>query len=226
MNTQEQNLVFSNLLTAFINKQIEDLKEFSNGLESETDFNKWYYNQLCTKAKPISSFSNTHDLKLFLISRKQKEQAKKLKAVQNKLKLVSEAPELFKINISVEWKKSATWGANPTAEVRVLTTDGYKLFIGKASGCGYDKESAAIAQALNQSYSFLNLIYSIRENNTTESLRELLGYGSGYGLFPRLEGGVGVSCFRSIFEKLGFKWEDISHGKSFDVYTVSKLGDE
>ena len=48
------------------------------------------------------------------------------------------------ILIRVEWKKPTVWGSNPTAEV---VTGTYTT--GSASGCGYDKESAAVAEALN-----------------------------------------------------------------------------
>ena len=122
------------------------------------------------------------------------------------------------INISVEWHKSRTWGNCPRVEVR--TNDGY--YTGSASGCGYDKESAAVAQALNQSASVLKALYDMKEQNIEKHSHDVLGYGSGYGIRPYFEGGVGISCFRSIFERLGYKWECTGSGKTFDVYKVSR----
>lgn len=43
---------------------------------------------------------------------------------------------------AVEWCKSATWGRNA-----YVTASGYGT-LAKTSGCGYDKESAALADAL------------------------------------------------------------------------------
>lgn len=135
-----------------------------------------------------------------------------------KIEWVAQAAEPEYINISVEWHRSRTWGNCPKVEAR--TTGGY--FTGSASGCGYDKESAAIAQALNQSRAVLKALYDVKEQNIEKSNEECLGYGSGYGILPALAGGVGVSCFRSIFERLGYKWECTASGKTFDVYSVTK----
>ena len=44
--------------------------------------------------------------------------------------------------LSMEWKKSRMWGANPTLTYKGTT-------VAKASGCGYDKESAALADFLS-----------------------------------------------------------------------------
>ena len=46
-------------------------------------------------------------------------------------------------SLSMEWKRSRVWGANP-----VLTYNG--TTVAKASGCGYDKESAALADFLSR----------------------------------------------------------------------------
>lgn len=43
---------------------------------------------------------------------------------------------------SIIWKRSATWGHNPNVHFR-------GEIVGKASGCGYDKESAALAEFLH-----------------------------------------------------------------------------
>lgn len=147
-----------------------------------------------------------------------------------KLRSAAAAPALSFISISVEWKRNSYWGNNPTATVR--TDDG--TFSGHASGCGYDKESAAVGKALNTSPAVLRVLYeaaeaALQEGRSFETLssgcvswREVLGYGSGYSIVPYFEGGVGVSCFWSIFQKCGFVCRSAGSGKMFDAYTVER----
>ncbi len=104
----------------------------------------------------------------------------------------------FDIEISIEWKKSRTWGAIPKGKMwsDVAYTESRSV-----TGCGYDKLSACVAELLNQSNRLrARMIQKGRKN---------LGYGAGSGsamLIPYFEGGVGVSCFRTIIEQLGGKW--------------------
>lgn len=150
-----------------------------------------------------------------------------------KLRTAAAAPDLGFVSVSVEWSKNRTWGANPTATAR--TSGG--VFTGYASGCGYDKESAAVAEALNQSPAVMRTLYTAAENamesgkapvetgNTScVSWRDILGYGSGYSLLPYFEGGVGVSCFWSIFKVCGYDCRSAGSGKMFDAYTVERKG--
>lgn len=147
-----------------------------------------------------------------------------------KLRTAAAAPDLVDIDISVEWKRSRTWGANPTADIR--TVDGW--FSGHASGCGYDKQSAAVAEALNQSPAVLKVLYKLAEkalqedkapkrfDNGVISWGDLLGYGSGYSVLPYFEGGVGVSCFWAIFKNAGYEVRSAGSGRMFDCYHVGK----
>ena len=57
----------------------------------------------------------------------------------------AETPE--EIVICIDWKRNPYWGNNPHAEI----TDDCRRWFGSASGCGYDKRTAAIAEAVNQS---------------------------------------------------------------------------
>ena len=158
-----------------------------------------------------------------------KETEKKL----NKIERIKNAPNVIKILITVNWVKSKTWGANPHVIVEVWTDQHTRTeTTGTASGCGYDKQSAAIAEAFNQNESILKALYIAEEKrlaNTTEgdtSRRAVIGYGSGYNALPAFEGGCGVSCFRLIFSNIGFKWEDIASGEMFDVYTITRKGEQ
>ena len=159
-----------------------------------------------------------------------KEIEKKTAAKLAWLDRVANAPDLTFISVSVDWVRSRTWGYNPHVEVRTNTGTYY----GTASGCGYDKESAAIAEALNQCDSVLKALYTLKEKalqagQTDESKTascgrsngKICGYGAGYGAIPYFEGGVGSSCFWEILRKCGYKTSG-HHGKHSDYYSIER----
>lgn len=88
---------------------------------------------------------------------------------------------------------------------------------GSASGCGYDKESAAIASAFNQNPEILKILYDHAEAGETF----LYGVDVWAGL-PSFAGGCGVSCFYSIFEACGYTFRQVASGKMFDVYEITR----
>lgn len=134
---------------------------------------------------------------------------------------VAAAPDLISVTISVSWARNRTWGYNPTAEIIVYSADGWAQYKGTASGCGYDKLTAAIGSALNQSDSVKKMLYATKENglkypptqgryvggglfDAPTSNHSLIHYGAGYGALPYFEGGVGMSSFYGVFEACGF----------------------
>lgn len=197
----------------------EEIKTAGNEL-----YTHWRYKNLLPKGKDVSKW-DVETLKAYLIKRKAANLAKELDKDIARLEAIAKAPDFAGCSISVEWKKNKTWGSNPRAEARVSHIDGSENIYesGSIGGCGYDKESTAVARAINQSNSFLKLMYQLREANVNDTLQDIFGYGSGYGLLPYLEGGVGVSCYPNIFKKLGFKFSATARGKSFAVYTVVKI---
>lgn len=67
---------------------------------------------------------------------------KKLTAMERRAKQYAEEVRTYgSAQLSVYWKQNRTWGLNPSVE-------GNGIKIGYASGCGYCKESAALANAL------------------------------------------------------------------------------
>lgn len=121
--------------------------------------------------------------------------------------------------ITVEWKRSRIWGMNP----RASTNYG---FVGSSiSGCGYCKLSTATAEALNSFTPLVRLMYEKVNEALKHGLvnnRETLGYGSGHGILPYFEGGVGVTSHQKIVEGLGLKWSYITSTDSVDVFQISK----
>jgi len=205
------------------------INEFKKGLnelkEVKQIMDLWYYSHLIPKTNK-KDLSNIKDLKAYLIARKEKETANELKKqIENIESVFNTGKEIDSICISVEWKKSQMWGNNPTATISINFKDYTRsVYIGKASGCGYDKESASIAQALNQCRELKKLLYTIKNKSKNIKLnnKDIFGYGSGYGDLPYFEGGVGVSCYNSIFEKIGFKFSKTAWGKTFDVYRAER----
>lgn len=146
---------------------------------------------------------------------------------------VAAAPTLTACRISVEWKKSRVWGYNPSVTVDAWTVDAdgateCTTTTGRASGCGYDKQSAAIAEAFNASPAILNALYKAEEKrlkgreSRKQSRRDFIGYGSGSSARPYFEGGCGVSVFYKIFENCGYIFEQVASGKTFDSYKIIK----
>ena len=176
------------------------------------------------------------------IKRMERQTEKALAEKLAKLERVANAPTLENIDIIVGWKRSAMWGYNPTATADIRTAgDGvdypvfsYEKHTGTASGCGYDKRSAAVAEALNKSDSVLKVLYTAAENalasgetffrydNGCVSWRDVLGYGSGHSILPYFEGGVGVSCFWAILEKCGYHTHSNERRKHTDYYNIFK----
>ena len=227
-----------NLIKAIETEQKNRLNDFIlsiNAIEYDIkNLQTWQYENLLPKGKDVSKFTFTA-LKAYLISRKEKSIYKSIEKEVNKLKTVFSAGTLIDCKISIEWKRSQMWGNNPNAECSFTYKDregqlcsGY-VVSGSIGGCGYDKGSTAVANCLNQINQVLKPLYAkkdkvIKVTTTTQSdlNRSLFGYGSGYGILPSIEGGVGVSCYPSIFEAIGYKFSHQASGKTFDVYTITK----
>lgn len=220
--TTAQTTIFTNIFEA----QKSEVLKRSNEVKAEiseakqiSDLNNWRFTDYLPKSKSINYFQNLADLQSYLIKRIDKLSEKKIASKLSHLLEVEKANDFRYFNISVEWKKSAMWGMNPRG-------NGYdyngRYDSGAVGGCGYDKLSTAVASVLNQSLALKKAMYIVREQDTETPLRELLGYGSGYGILPTFEGGVGVSCYPKIFEKIGFNFRQTGNGKMYDSFEVTK----
>jgi len=221
-----------NLIKAIETEQKNRLTDFINQINQESDLkalNKWQYNDLLPKGKKVDlmTFDN---LKSYLIARKQKTIYKSIEREVNKVKAVYSAGKLLDVKISVEWKRSKMWGSNPSSEcwASFINKDGNhdSIYVtsGSIGGCGYDKLSTAVANCLNQVNAVLKPLYHLKDEQLAISEKknhDILGYGSGYGILPSIEGGVGVSCYPAIFDKIGMDFKTIASGKTFDVFTIT-----
>jgi hypothetical protein len=117
------------------------------------------------------------------------------------------------LTISITWIRSRTWGSNPGAECKVITTEGHHLNspIFRASGCGYDKESTVIAEAFNYYLRYrLHLPLNLSSFRNNEKPYGLARY--------YYEGGIGTNCYYDISTAIGGSFEKIASGKTFDVF--------
>ena len=153
--------------------------------------------------------------------RKVKNQLKKLDETIRQQKEQKQVKEMI---INIEWKRSAMYGNNPILEAKIQYVDGsWSNTYGKkytCSGCGYDKESTVIAQLFNDYLCYA--LWQKKEiiSNNKGKDRSVVPYGvNNYSPdHYSFAGGIGTSCYYSISEFIGGKFEHISNGKTFDVY--------
>lgn len=146
-------------------------------------------------------------------AKRAREVEKEMRGYMERVELVEQYEQPERIVVDVEWVKSRTWGKNPHAVAR-----GEKRRTeSRASGCGYDKASAAIAGALNQNPEALRILYDHAEAGGTFPYGVTVWAG-----LPSFDGGCGVSCFYSIFEACGYTFRQIASGKAFDVYEITR----
>lgn len=211
-----------------IKENKRQLKDAVNNLKKATNEDitqMWYYNEKLTK-KQIEKLNNEKitlkEAKTLIQKKIEKEYQKRLEKDLHRLEIVKGASdEISNISITVNWKRSSMYGYNP--HVEVLTNRG-EVLTGTASGWGYDKESAGIADALNKSNDILKLLYKAKNKKMTQKNKnnsDLLGYGSGYGVLPYFEGGTGSSSLMYIFKKLGFNVKE-QHTEKSDYYIITK----
>ena len=140
------------------------------------------------------------------------------------------------IVLNIEWKRSRTWGNNPTLTAEVHFQDGTyeRSREYKASGCGYDKESTVIAECFND-YLLYKLYQTHKWQDSINGQKATHPYGvyyyaggtgekheSGYISKPSYSGGVGTSCYFDIAKFIGGKFERVASGKTFDSYRYSE----
>lgn len=178
-----------------------------------------YYNEQIKRIKKAESFFDKNGVRISNPTDKDRE--KEIKRIENKRKkelekldLIAQAESLQYIEIRVEWNKSRAWGYNPSVEA--WTTGSY-YETGRASGCGYDKESAAIGKALADSLSLQRFII---EN--LGKLKNEYGIETKWGIAHLSIGGKGVSNLLNIFRKVKGWTINEMHGKTFDGYRIER----
>ena len=144
-------------LLADIRKQkayrVELIKAVKTSKSSEME--GWQLKDLLTASTRNKDFGTIKALKQYLSNRWNKQIEKSISEVDGKLSFIYDYPEIKEITITVEWKRNRTWGNNPTAETFISGLG--RLSSGSIGGCGYDKQSTAVAEVLNQIPQFKQL---------------------------------------------------------------------
>lgn len=218
-------MYYTNIRTAIAATETEQIQKATESITNATVGNirgQWHIKQYTTPAilRDIKNIPNDEKPSPEIVSRmigKASRAAKKDSAKRlAKLEIVENTPRPEYITVNVEWVKNNTWGYNPHASV---CGDRTRTF-GTASGCGYDKQSAAIATACNENYEILRILYDHAENGGKFSYSVL-----SYAGMPYFDGGCGVSCFGPVFDECGYKWRCTGSGKTFDCYTAERKGE-
>lgn len=212
-----ENQKISELKRKYRKDRNDFISTVKGSLTIENLIGQWWIRQYITKSiqKKINEKKLSHSvLKSELIKRYKIRKAKELTKDIDLVKLIFAAGTINEIKVQIEWKTNRTWGANPTAEVWITGENFEYLKSGSIGGCGYDKTSTSFAQALNQSLAFRKLL--LKNSN---KIAKLYGHRNG-----TLSGGVGVSCYPSIFAAMGYKMQTTASGKMFDAYLITKKG--
>ena len=147
----------------------------------------------------------------------EKQTAEKIEKVKN---IYATIENIEDINIIVQHKKTSL-GYQYKA---TLATEKIRIDGKYTGGWGYDKLSTAISEVLNQYQPLTKLMYNyiddkmFEEGSLTINNHKVLGYGSGYGILPYFESGVGVSSFYKIFDNLGLKLTQVTD----EFYRITK----
>lgn len=200
---------FCELVKHFLNLDIIDTERHPNIRKAIADH----------EAETLGKFNQeietktAADILAKMKAKKAREEAKNTAKRLEALALAESCKLPESVNISVEFTRSRTWGSIPHA---TITAEQRRTF-GTASGCGYDKESAAIASAMNQNPEVMRILYDHAES----------GEGFPYSVhtfagLPSFDGGCGVSCFRSVFEACGYEWRQVGNGKTFNAYAITR----
>lgn len=214
--------MYENIKKAIADHESETIKKFSNEIRTQTAkqlLDSWYYRDYMTPAtfEAMKQAEPTETAPAELLAKMEKKKAREeAKNTAKRLEKLAQAEQITTakyINISVEWVRSRTWGANPHATV---TGEKVRTF-GTASGCGYDKQSAAIASAFNENPEILKIIYDHAEAGQPfpYSVNTFAGV-------PYFDGGYGVSCFESVFKSCGYIFRCTGSGNRFDCYTITR----
>lgn len=215
-NTFKNQFIYEETLG--IENNINALKEALK--VDNVDSLKWYQKDRLTAAQ-YDHLKNGNLERFKKLVRKQieKEEAKK-QIVKNdcllKIQDMKKAGSLKYLEITVEWSRSQTWGYNPHVKARAQYANIGTLYnTGYASGCGYDKESAAVASAIDEIMKpfILNNFSTLKDPSVYGVCSNHLGF----------EGGVGMSSFIRAFKACGYEVHE-SHGKTFDSYIIVKKG--
>lgn len=132
------------------------------------------------------------------------------------------------VMVLLKWTQSRIYGLAPTSFLCI--PDGsfgkWKRCV-RASGCGYDRTSTAVAGALNECDALvqeLGLEYARRGGSVKGSTRELLGYDCGDDARQFFVGGQGMGALRKCMEAIGYEWCEVQDISNVSLYVATRKG--
>lgn len=139
------------------------------------------------------------------------------------LRSVEEAGDFEDGTIVVDWEKSNMGDqAQATFDYRYRDSNGnrcYRRVEGpRTTGCGYDKQSTAVATALDRSPEFRKAMYDQMEDGRQFSVIQRNGAGTP----PHFERGIGMSTYRYDLPKAGIELEQTIDHPKVDVYSIRR----
>jgi hypothetical protein len=135
--------------------------------------------------------------------------------------------EIKRIVVATDWRRGSMQSNQCKAEIKVTYADYSRETFesDRTGGCGYDKESTAIADAFNRINALLKelALKASEAIEQGEGYREFIGYGcGGYNTLPYFEGGVGFNSQVKILSSLGYKMNHLHWTKKTDIYEFVK----
>ena len=225
--TQNYQHIFNSIINKIQNRQTDFFEELRQEQSINEILENWHFSSYLTKAKKMKSWQSVGELKNFIQEKRLQKDAKYINEQKSRLNAIFNAKEVKCITLSIDWKKSQMWGYNPLATAKVTYIDNISetFYSDRVSGSGYDKESTAFANSMNQVNGILNKMIRIKNDNISKDNRDLFGYGTQGDFIPTFAGGVGVSCYYRVLESIGYKLNHIANGQTFDVYTIEKISE-
>lgn len=213
--------MFINLRNALISENNENVRSRIEGINEGNENLLYRYTTELRKKQFKDGKIDMEKYKKCAITKMQREFKKSL---DKKIKEVEKVENNHKIfdNLYIQISSKKT---NLGYQFKATVTDGFERIEGRyTGGWGYDKLSSAIAEVLNEYLPLKELLYNYKEKYLFENKllqadnHEIFGYGSGYGILPYFEGGVGVSSYYKIFDSIGLELKQLND----DLYIVSK----
>ena len=225
-NTVENEKLVKWALSQLQKKTAEAIKKARNFAINPREYWKneeeilesWWVKNSFNKRERAKLESMTYDQILNSYKARCVEEIKKeSERTAEEIKIICAASMPKFIDVTVEWKKNRTWGANPRAEVRTGENFHESRSVG---GCGYDKESTATAEAFNKDAGIKKaaLVALYRNAHQPKNRRYITGVNFFHCNAPYFEGGCGFSCHRHVLELAGYKLVNQNGGKMFNTY--------
>lgn len=213
--------MFINLKNSLMSKNNEEVKRQLENIESENMNTLNFYTTNLRQEQYKEGKISMDKFKACAKTKMLKETKKQLDKELKELEKIENNHKMFdNLYIQISSKKT-----NLGYQFKATLSDGFETIEGRfTGGWGYDKLSSAISEVLNEYLPLKELLYNYKEKYLFENKllqannREIFGYGSGYGILPYFEGGVGVSSYYKIFNSIGLEFKQIDD----TLYIITK----